>query len=66
MLLNTRSLTKHAMEIRDLLHDHAPDLLFLIETWLNPALQLDIATAIPACYKIERQDWQNKPGDEVA
>ena len=47
MLLNTRSLTKHATDIWDLLHDNAPDILFLTETWLSPALAPDIATCIP-------------------
>lgn len=47
ILLNTRSLHKHATEIWDLHHFISPNISFLTESWMNPSSAPDIATAIP-------------------
>lgn len=56
LLLNTRSLHKHKLQVFDLLQDILPDLMFLTETWLTQFSNPTMDTAIPPGYKIPRKD----------
>ncbi|KAJ1158533.1 hypothetical protein NDU88_011221 [Pleurodeles waltl] len=60
ILLNTRSVHKHAIELWDLLDTTAPDVAFITETWMNVSSAPDIALAIPDGYKIARKDRANQ------
>ncbi|KAJ1083161.1 hypothetical protein NDU88_003321 [Pleurodeles waltl] len=66
ILVNTRSVHKHAVELWDLLDSIAPDVAFITETWMNASSAPDIATAIPEGYKISRKDRTNQVGGGIA
>ncbi|KAJ1149442.1 hypothetical protein NDU88_002252 [Pleurodeles waltl] len=66
ILVNARSVHKHAVELWDLLDSTAPDVAFITETWMNASSAPDIATAIPEGYKISRKDRTNQVGGGIA
>ncbi|KAJ1209000.1 hypothetical protein NDU88_004379 [Pleurodeles waltl] len=66
ILLNTRSARKHAIKLLDLLDSTAPDVAFLMETWLNATSAPDIAIANPQGYTISRRDRTNGVGGGIA
>lgn len=66
ILLNVRSVHKHAIEIWNLLDSLSPDIAFFMETWTNSSSAPDINTAIPDGYKIQRKDCHNHPGGGLA
>ncbi|KAJ1164013.1 hypothetical protein NDU88_004460 [Pleurodeles waltl] len=47
ILVNARSVHKHAIELWDLLDSIAPDVAFITESWMNASSAPDITTAIP-------------------
>ncbi|KAJ1212840.1 hypothetical protein NDU88_000484 [Pleurodeles waltl] len=66
ILINARSVHKHAVELWDLLDSTAPDLAFITETWMNASSAPDIAIAIPEGYKISRKDCTDQVGGGIA
>ncbi|KAJ1084340.1 hypothetical protein NDU88_004491 [Pleurodeles waltl] len=66
ILLNTRSVHRHAVELWNLLDTTSPDVAFLTETWMNASSAPDIAIAIPDGYKIIRRDRVNQTGGGIA
>ncbi|KAJ1210157.1 hypothetical protein NDU88_005525 [Pleurodeles waltl] len=66
ILLNTRSVHRHAVELWNLLDSTAPDIAFLTETWMNASSAPDVAIAVPEGYKITRRDRVNQTGGGIA
>ncbi|KAJ1134487.1 hypothetical protein NDU88_000938 [Pleurodeles waltl] len=66
ILINTRSVHRHAIELWNLIDSTTPDIAFLTETWMNPSSTPDIAIAIPDGYKIIRKDRTNCIGGGIA
>ncbi|KAJ1092168.1 hypothetical protein NDU88_005280 [Pleurodeles waltl] len=66
ILVNTRSIHRHAIELWNLINSTNPDIAFLTETWMNPTSAPDIAIAIPDGYKIIRKDRTNRIGGGIA
>ncbi|KAJ1185435.1 hypothetical protein NDU88_002227 [Pleurodeles waltl] len=66
ILVNARSVHKHAVELWDLLDSTAPDVAFITETWMNASSAPDIAIAMPEGYKISMKDRTNQVGGGIA
>mgnify|MGYP002804710097 CR=1 FL=1 len=66
MLINVRSLGKHATEIWDTISTSNPDVVFITETWLKQSSAPDIAIAVPKCYKKTHRDCPLKPRGGIA
>lgn len=66
LYLNARSISKHAIELWDILDEHRPDIRLLTETWLQEHSSPAVAIAFPEEYKVSRLDRVGKRSGGLA